>query len=72
MFQHSPFLLVVTWNRTYIFVLCFVTGLFFHQDSYFHLHALLRAAGNFSLLRRKNYTLFAYNLIIRCLRYCEF
>ena len=53
MFQHSPFLLVVTWNRTYIFVLCFVTGLFFHQDSYFHLHALLRAAGNFSLLRRK-------------------
>ena len=45
-------LLVVTWNRTYTLVV-FRYRVIFSPDSNFHLHALLRAAGNFSLLRRK-------------------
>ena len=53
MFQHSPFLLVVTWNRTCIFVVFRCRVIFFTTISNFHLHALLRAAGNLSLLRRK-------------------
>ena len=52
MFQHSPFLLVLPGIEP-ISLLCFVTGLFFTTISNFHLHALLRAAGNLSLLRRK-------------------
>ena len=46
-FQHSRFLLVVTWNRTYIFVVLRYRVIFSPRLE-FSLHALLRAEGNFS------------------------
>ena len=33
---------------------------------------VVASSRKFQLAASQNYTLFAYNLIIRCLRYCEF
>ena len=71
MFQHSPFLLVVTWNRTYIFVV-FRYRVIFSPRLEFSPSCVVASSKKFQLAASQNYTLFAYNLIIHCLRYCDF
>ena len=70
-FQHSRFLLVVTWNRTYIFVVLRYRVIFSPRLE-FSPSCVVASSRKFQLAASQNYTLFAYNLIILCLRYCDF
>ena len=71
LFQHGPFLLVVTWNRTYTFVV-FRYRVIFSPRLEFSPSCVVASSRKFQLVASQNYTLFAYYLIIRCLRYCDF